>query len=149
MAHTAKRPTRRRTRRGSLVAEPGASQTTATVIEDIRRGYSWPLAHKFQGRLELNDAEFASFLGVSSRTLSRWRKSETALDKVASDRLYRIMRVIKLAGEVLEDHQLGLQWLRRPQMGLGGGVPLALLDTEPGFEAVEALLQQIEYGAVS
>ena len=115
----------------------------------IREGFGWALAGQGQASLRVNDLEMASFLGVSSRTLGRLRHSAGLLDKVASDRLYRIMRVVKLAGDVLEDEALALRWLRRPQIGLGGKVPLSLLDTEPGFEAVETLLQQIEYGAVS
>lgn len=131
-----------------LVAEPGASVGTASVIESIRRGFPWPLAHGFQSELELNDEDFASFLGVSSRTLSRLRKRAESLDQAASDRLYRIMRVVRLAEATLEDRVLGLRWLRRAQPGLGGKTPLELLDTEPGFEAVETLLRRIEYGVL-
>ncbi len=149
MATTRKTPSRRIDREASLVREPLATEAAAMVIEDIRRGYPWPLAHSLQGELQLSDQDFASFLGVSSRTLSRWRKSEDVLDKVASDRLYRIMRVVKLAAVVFEGRDAGLRWLRRPQVGLGGKVPLELLDTEPGFKAVENLLAQIEYGVIS
>ena len=119
------------------------------LIDQIRRGYPWSLAHGFQEQLELKDGEFASVLGVSSRTLGRRRKGRRILNEIASDRLYRLMRVVDLAGSVFEEQELGLQWLRRPQVGLGGKVPLTLLDTQPGFEAVGALLQQIEYGAIS
>lgn len=118
-------------------------------VDSIREGFPWQLASTFQEGLELKDKEFADFLGVSSRTLTRRRKGASTLSKVASDRLYRIMRVTKLAADVFEDEALGLQWLRKPQVGLGGRIPLELLDTEPGFEAVEALLQRIEYGVVS
>lgn len=115
----------------------------------IREGFAWSVAGKFQEGLRLNDQEMAVFLGMSSRTLSRLRKGVGVLDRVASDRLYRIMRVVKLASDVFEDEARALHWLRRPQFGLGGEIPLSLLDTEPGFEAVETLLQQIEYGAIS
>ncbi|NNN06132.1 MAG: DUF2384 domain-containing protein [Elusimicrobia bacterium] len=118
-------------------------------VERIRQGFSWGLAHRYQTDMAFKDPEFASFLGVSSRTLGRHRKGSRPLDAVASDRLYRIMRVVALSGKVFEDAELGLRWLRKPQPGLGGRVPVELLDTEPGFEAVEALLQRIEYGAIA
>lgn len=117
-------------------------------IESIRRGFSWSMAGRFQRDLGLNDRDFAGFLGVSSRTLTRRRQGAGALDKVASDRLYRIMRVMKLSEQVFQDAASGLRWLRGEQPGLGGRVPLELLDTEPGFEAVETLLQRIEYGVI-
>lgn len=149
MAAKRRTPSKRNGREASLVGEPLVAESAAAVIACIRRGYPWPFAHGLQEELSLSDQDFASFLGVSSRTLSRWRKSEDALDKVASDRLYRLMRVVQLAGEVFEGREDGLRWLRRPQAGLGGKVPLELLDTEPGFEVVENLLAQIEYGVIS
>ena len=41
-----------------------------------------------------------------------------------------------------------MAWLRRPQPGLAGGIPLDLLDTEPGSRAVARLLTQIEHGVL-
>lgn len=149
MSKPRKTPLQHAGQEASLVRETLADKASAAHIEDIRRGYPWPLAHSLQGELQFSDQDFASFLGVSGRTVSRWRKSADALDKVASDRLYRILRVVKSAEEVFEDRDAGLRWLRRPQMGLGAKVPLELLDTEPGFEAVERLLAQIEYGVIS
>ena len=118
-------------------------------IESIRSGFSWGLAHQFQKNLELKDPELASVLGISSRTLTRLRKEAGTLDRVASDRLYRVMRVVELSEKVFENAELGHHWLRRPQYGLGERIPLDLLDTEPGFEAVRTLLLQIEYGVIS
>ena len=130
----------------------GASRIADAVfieVETVRRGFPWHVAGKLQEEMAIRDEVFADFLGVSSRTLTRRRKGAGALDKVSSDRLYRIMRVAKLAAAVFEDAERGFEWLRRPQTGLGGATPLSLLDTEPGFEAVETLLQRIEYGVIA
>ncbi|HXS99641.1 MAG TPA: antitoxin Xre/MbcA/ParS toxin-binding domain-containing protein [Elusimicrobiota bacterium] len=135
-----------------MAKQHGASRVADAVfaeVENVRRGYSWHVAGKLQEDLAIRDEAFADFLGVSSRTLTRRRKGAGVLDKVASDRLYRIMRVAKLAGSVFEDAARGFEWLRRPQVGLGGATPLSLLDTEPGFEAVESLLERIEYGVIA
>lgn len=144
-----RRPRTAHTRWESGVADAPLEAAAFSDVEKIRRGFSWEVAAKLQEELELKDKVFAAFLGVSGRTLARRRSGEGALDATASDRLYRIMRVVKLAAEVFENEALGLQWLRRPQMGLGNAVPLSLLDTEPGFEAVVTLLQRIEYGVLA
>lgn len=146
MATTLKKGPRKWTEK---VADGPAVAASMTDVVKIRRGLPWVLASKLQEELGLNDEVFAGFLGVSSRTLARRRSDAGSLDTAASDRLYRIMRVVKLAAEVFEDEALGLRWLRREQVGLGGAIPLTLLDTEPGFEAVETLLHRIDYGVLA
>ena len=146
---TKRKNRRRKSSWHGIATGPLERGATISDVESIRHGFSWGLASRFQDNLELKDQEFAAVLGVSSRTLIRQRKGTSLLDKVASDRLYRVMRVVKLAEHVLEDAELGMQWLRKPQAGLGDRVPLELLDTEPGFEAVESLLQRIEFGAIA
>ncbi len=39
-----------------------------------------------------------------------------------------------------------MTWLRRPQPGLGGNVPLDLLVTQAGADEVETLLRRIDFG---
>jgi uncharacterized protein (DUF2384 family) len=42
-----------------------------------------------------------------------------------------------------------VHWLKRPQIGLGGRIPLAMLTTDPGRDQVEKLLLRIEHGVYS
>ncbi len=58
-------------------------------------------------------------------------------------------RIIELAIRVLEDEEKARNWLQKPQYGLGGAVPIELLQTEAGAKEVEELLWRIEYGIVS
>ena len=66
----------------------------------------------------LSDAQLASLIGVSGKTLQRSRATRERLDSVASDRLYRTARLVALAGNVLEDNERGIAWLGRAQIGL-------------------------------
>ena len=50
---------------------------------------------------------------------------------------------------MLEDEAAALHWLKRPQIGLGGRVPLTMLTTDPGRDQVEKLLLRIEHGVYS
>jgi putative toxin-antitoxin system antitoxin component (TIGR02293 family) len=92
--------------------------------------------------------EIASTLDLSPRSLQR-RRHEGRLARYESDRLYRLARMIALAGGYLGDHQRGLAWLKRPNRVLGGVAPLGLLDTELGARQVENVLGRIAYGGVS
>ena len=47
---------------------------------------------------------------------------------------------------MLTDPQHAMTWLRRPQPGLGGNVPLDLLVTQAGADEVETLLRRIDFG---
>ena len=91
---------------------------------------------------------FAKIIGISDRTLTRTRRNKATLDPIASDRLYRTAKVLGLAVDVFEDLPGAVRWLQREQSGLDGKVPLTLLDTEPGTQAVETLLNQLEYGVL-
>lgn len=92
--------------------------------------------------------EIASTLDLSLRSLQR-RKSQGRLARYESDRLYRLARLVSLAGYFLGDHQVALDWLKRPNQVLGGVTPLSIIDTELGARQVENVLGRIGYGGVS
>jgi putative toxin-antitoxin system antitoxin component (TIGR02293 family) len=92
--------------------------------------------------------EVASTLDLWLRSLQR-RKSQGRLARYESDRLYRLARLVSLAGYFLGDHQLALDWLKRPNLVLGGVTPLSIIDTELGARQVENVLGRIGYGGVS
>jgi putative toxin-antitoxin system antitoxin component (TIGR02293 family) len=112
----------------------------------IRDGVPVQSAAALKELIAVPDALLAELLGISEKTLSRARSSKGRLDPVASDRLFRVARIVALAIEVLETEQAALHWLKRPQIGLGVRVPLALLTTDAGCDQVEKLLLRIEHG---
>ncbi len=114
--------------------------------EIIQSGVPIRSAEALKGSMAVPDSLFARLLGVSEKTLSRLRAGRGRLDPVASDRLYRVARIVALAIEVLEDEQRAVQWLKRGQIGLGGRIPLSLLTTDAGRDEVEKLLMRIEHG---
>lgn len=126
----------------------GGETATADAIGRIRGGILWGMVQRCQEDFEIKDNELAKIIGVSDRTLTRVRKSEARLNPVASDRFYRSARILRLAADVFEDLPRAVRWLQREQPGLDGKVPLALLDTEPGAQAVETLLRQLEYSVL-
>lgn len=127
----------------ALGAKP---KTAADWQEVIERGMPVSSAEALKGSFAVPDGVLAELLGLSEKTLSRARAAQRRLDPVASDRLFRVARIGALAIDVLEDEQRAISWLKRPQIGLGGRTPLALLTTDIGRDQVEKLLLRIEHG---
>ena len=117
--------------------------------ELIRRGLPVAAMDAFKQQAMLADAELAQLIGVSEKTLSRARAGHAKLDAIASDRLYRVVRLVVLATEVLESPQAALRWLKRAQVGLGSATPLEMMTTDAGSAEVEKLLLRIEHGVYS
>lgn len=133
----------------SVVAEPTARiHNEGTNVIRIRKGYKWNEVKKIQSTFQIKDDTLTQIIGVSGRTLTRIKGKGTAFDAVASDRFFRLAKVLKLAAEIFEDLPSAVRWLNREQPGLGGSVPMQLLDTDPGSEQVLTLLHQLDYGVL-
>ncbi len=114
----------------------------------IRKGIPYAKVRLVKTALNLTDNEFADYLGISLRTLQRKRDSREKLSIPEGDRLFRIARIFALAVSVLENEEMARKWLHRPQRGLGGRVPIQVIQTEAGAQEVESLLEKIEYGVL-
>jgi putative toxin-antitoxin system antitoxin component (TIGR02293 family) len=118
--------------------------------ERVQKGISLSEVARFMDAMELTQHEAAGLLGLPVRTYQRWL-SEPAkkLDSATGGRYYRTIKVIQHAATLLGSMDKALQWLRAAQRALGNRIPLELLGTDPGAEAVEDLLGRIEYGVVT
>lgn len=128
--------------------------TRLSMADIVSKGLPEKSLDEVKESLGLSDSEMASTLGLSTKTIGRFRTNSTRrrqahLPAVTSDRLYRLARIYSLALDVLEGKKAASEWLRQPQVGLGNRVPLDLLTTEAGAREVEDLLGRIEYGVIS
>ena len=130
----------------SLLAGKGKVREIGRWHERILAGLEFKAVDKIKTHAGLTDPELARLLGISEATLRRARAAGSALDSATSDRLYRLSKILAVAEEVLADAEHAMTWLRRPQPGLGGLVPLELLVTQAGADEVETLLRRIDFG---
>lgn len=85
---------------------------------------------------------------VMSREAYRYRRDAgMPLTLEESDRLARVARITALTHEVFGDPAKAARWLRKPNRGLGGAVPLHLLVTGEGASLVQQTLLKIADGA--
>lgn len=82
-------------------------------------------------------------LGISS---NRQATNNGKLTSEQSDRLLRILRVVREAEQTFANAEKARLWLRRRTHALGDQCPLELLDTDVGARNVEALLGRIAHG---
>lgn len=102
-------------------------------------------------------AGVAANLGVSEERLLELLRLSPDVRKSAGefmspteqDRIYRAEKVFQKALSVFEDRDAARMWLSQANRSLGWEEPLALLDTEVGYELVLDTLGRIEYGVIS
>lgn len=139
----------------AVVNELGGKQVLGRTLasedemrEAIREGFPPAVVEELMRSAGLTLKQLAASLDLSPRSLQR-RRSGGRLARYESDRLYRLARIVALAGEFLGDHEKAVTWLKRPNRALGGIAPIAALDTELGARQVENVLGRIAYGGIS
>ena len=123
----------------------GKMPRTSQLIEQVRRGLPVGELTALQAGLQIPLEQLAGKLAISRATLQR-RKTSGRLSADESDKLMRFSRLLRHATEVFGDAAKAREWLKVPQRGLGGAVPLDYAETEIGAREVENLLGRIDYG---
>lgn len=111
----------------------------------IRRGFPIVALDSLRQSISATNTEVAQALGTSVRALSA-RRHKGVLTASESERLFRLAKVVARAESVFDGVDIGVAWLREPNISLGGVAPISLLDTELGTELVTDVLGGIEYG---
>lgn len=119
------------------------------VISKMRSGTPARSVPGIAFNLGLSQDRLFDLLRLPKSTMKGRISADGKLSAIEQDRVYRAERVLARAVQVLEDEEAARAWLSRPNRSLGGEVPLALLDTEVGYELVLDTLGRIEYGVVS
>ncbi|MCG3117879.1 MAG: DUF2384 domain-containing protein [Candidatus Manganitrophus sp. SA1] len=153
---------------------------TFDLVDLIQEGFPTLTLFYVKECLSITDNDLALNLGISEKTLHRYRNSvfhgsvfishthsdddlqtffkkltknrkilDYRLNPVTSDRLYRFAKIYAMAVEVFGELNEAQKWLRSPQIGLNGRIPLELIATEAGAQEVKDLLGRIEYGVFS
>jgi putative toxin-antitoxin system antitoxin component (TIGR02293 family) len=128
-------------------ANPKAMHPTH-LIRRIEKGLPFSELEALRKHLDLPLDQLAGKLSISRATLHR-RKSGGRLSTGESDKVIRFSRLLEHAANVFGNIEKGRAWLKFPQYGLGGAVPLDYAKTEIGAREVDNLLGQIDYGVYS
>jgi putative toxin-antitoxin system antitoxin component (TIGR02293 family) len=118
------------------------------LIHRIQKGLRFSELKTLQDTLDLPFEQLAAKLCISRSTLQR-RKAAGRLSPDESDKVIRFSRLLRQATTVFGDAERARAWLKHPQVGLGGAIPLDYASTETGAREVENLLGRIEYSVYS
>ena len=121
---------------------------TSHLIKQIERGLSFQQLEALRRTADLPLEELAAKLSISHATLHR-RKQERRLSPSESEKVLRFSRLFDQARRIFGDITAAREWLKFPQRGLGGAVPLDFARTEIGAREVEDLLGRLDYGVYS
>ena len=118
------------------------------LIRQIQKGLRFSELETLQNSIGLPFDQLAAKLCISRSTLQR-RKAAGRLSPNESDKVIRYSRLLHQAGDFFGDIEKARAWLKHPQYGLGGAVPLDYARTEAGAREVENLLGRMKYGVYS
>src|SRR5439155_15778671 len=118
------------------------------VIRRIQKGFPFRELQMLQNTIDMPLEQLAAKLLISRSTLQR-RKAAGRLSPDESDKVMRFSRLLTQATELFGDIDKARAWLKHPQRGLGGAIPLDYAETEIGAREVEKLLGRMKYGVYS
>ncbi len=118
------------------------------LIRRIEKGLPFRELEDLQKKLDLPLEQLADKLSISRPTLYR-RKVAGRLPRDESDRVVRYARLFEQALKYFGSTEKARAWMKFPQWGLGGAIPLDYARTESGAREVEYLLGRMQYGVYS
>ena len=118
------------------------------MIHGVTRGLPFREIEELRAEIDEPLEVVGHHVSISRSTLQR-RRADRRLSPQESDRVLRFRRLVEHATKVFGDLIRARQWLKSPQRGLGGAVPLDYAVTEVGAREVENLLGRIDYGVYS
>lgn len=119
------------------------------MIALVREGIPYNDFLSFFRNEPFTDQEWANYLGVSVRTLDRYRTAQKSFPAKQSERILEIKRLLNYGESVFEDRDNFMDWLSMRNIPIGGTIPKDMLDTTMGINMVYDQLGRIEHGILA
>jgi putative toxin-antitoxin system antitoxin component (TIGR02293 family) len=124
--------------------------TPFDIINLSRSGIKASFAKKLIRDIQINQEEFAEYLGLKIRTLSRrFEKPTEKMTSEESEKVIRLARIFLESLDIFKNEIKVATWLKRPNRSLSDKAPISYLDSDIGAEEVMALLGRIRDGVYS
>jgi putative toxin-antitoxin system antitoxin component (TIGR02293 family) len=117
------------------------------LVHAIREGVSFDFFNLIKDRTPFNDEDWATFLGISTKSLQRNKVKDSFVFKpIQSEKIFELAEVTHLGNEVFDSEQDFYTWLNTPCFALGNLKPIELLKDSYGKEMVLSELYKIDQG---
>jgi putative toxin-antitoxin system antitoxin component (TIGR02293 family) len=117
------------------------------IVHSIRNGISYSFYNKIKELSPFTELDWANFLGVSTKTMQRFKNEKKHLFKPQhSEKIIELAEVTNYGNEVFDSKNKFYEWLKLPSIALGSMTPLELLMDSYGKEMVMEELSRIDQG---
>jgi len=130
-----------------FLSGPGLDESKMyDIVEAVREGIPYYAFENYASKSPFKLAEWSGFLGLSERSLQRYKKDRKSFDKLHSDRIIEIVLLLRKGVEVFGDEEKFASWMNSNIVALGGIRPKDLLDSSFGIRLLNDELTAIAYG---
>jgi putative toxin-antitoxin system antitoxin component (TIGR02293 family) len=117
------------------------------IIHAIREGIPYELFNLIKETTPFSEEDWASFLGISTKSLQRNKIKEDFIFKpLQSEKILELAEVTSLGNTVFDTETQFYMWLKTPSFALGNLEPIELLRDSYGKEMVVNELNKIDQG---
>lgn len=120
-----------------------------SIIDSINRGISFASFENIIKKYSFTLQNWADFLHISNKTLSRYQKESKTFDALQSERILQIEILYSKGEEVFGNRENFTKWLETNNLALGDILPLDLLKTSFGINLLLDELVRIEHGVLA
>ena len=129
----------------SKVEEPMPVYRSVKALPQVK-DFTYNEFKKIADKTPFTQAEWASILHVSERTLQRYAKNNGSFAPINAERALQIAKVLKEGEFTFGKIENFYNWLKRNPYMLGGNLSFEALTTANGIERVLTQLHRIQHG---
>ena len=129
--------------------EPEAVYNRTVKIIPSVKDFTYNEFKKIADKIPFTQAEWASILHVSERTLQRYAKNNGSFAPINAERALQIANVITEGKKTFGKTELFYQWLKRKPVMLEGPLSFESLTTANGIQMVLTQLGRIQHGILA
>ncbi len=119
------------------------------LMRTARNGISFPYFDSLIKKFPFTMQNWADFLHISGKTLSRYQKEGKTFDALQSEKILQIELLYTRGKEVFGSHDHFIIWLQAENLALGKIKPQEILDTSFGISLLMDELTRIEHGVLA
>ncbi|CAN5634821.1 hypothetical protein BH11BAC5_BH11BAC5_50380 [soil metagenome] len=129
--------------------EPDVSYNRSVKIIPTVKNFTYSEFKKIADKAPFTQAEWASILHVSERTLQRYAKNNGSFAPINAERAMQIAQVINEGKKTFGKTELFYNWLKRKPLMLEGTLSFDSLATAYGIQLVLTQLGRIQHGILA
>ena len=129
--------------------EPTVAYNRSVKIIPAVKNFTYSEFKKIADKAPFSQAEWASLLHVSERTLQRYAKNNGSFAPINAERALQIGQVISEGKKTFGKAELFYNWLKRKPLMLEGPLSFDSLTTAYGIQLVLTQLGRIQHGILA